>query len=349
MGTSSGIVAAGELRGHLMLRSKFVALASIFLAAGCASNSGDDGSNTSASVVSPTTIETFTSDQNGFDTHSFWIDTGAEVVVFDAQFTEDYGRQLIAQIQSKTKTPIAWVVITHPNPDKFQGANAFRALGAKVIASRHTADAIPGVYAYKKAYFTEVAKTFTPETYPALPVIDETFERSFELPLRGSRSIQLRELGSPGVSATQTVAWIRDANALVVGDLVHHRAHAWLEGGIVDGAPHPDLEGWKRDLDELVTIAPGATVYGGRGEVAPLGEAVADEKAYLDGMKAIVTDEVKKLATPVETLAGSDANNVYTTIQARAVSAYPSYTLPYMIGFGVYGLAQQIAKEVAGE
>ena len=40
---------------------------------------------------------TFTSDAAGFDTHSFWLDTGSEVVVFDAQFTEELVNQVAAR------------------------------------------------------------------------------------------------------------------------------------------------------------------------------------------------------------------------------------------------------------
>ena len=73
----------------------------------------------------------FTSDAAGFDTHSFWLDTGREVVVFDAQFTEELAGKLIAEIRSKTPHPIRFVVVTHPNPDKFNGAAAFQAIGAR--------------------------------------------------------------------------------------------------------------------------------------------------------------------------------------------------------------------------
>lgn len=320
---------------------------SALVAPACGASS-DAASSESYPVVrsaASSALQTFTSDQSGFDTHSFWLDTGAEVVVFDAQFTEPLARKVIADIQSKTKSPIKWVVVTHPNPDKFQGAGPFRELGAKVIASRHTADAIPGTHVYKKAYFVG-AKMFTAETYPPLPVIDETFEGSRVLPLHGALSVELRELENTGVSSTQTVAYVRELSALVVGDLVHHEAHAWLEGGIVNGAPHPNLDAWKRALDELSAYPSGTTVFGGRGRSAPLASAVADQKAYLDGMKAIVTAEVKATGAPVATLAGSGADAVYAKIQARAASAYPTYELPYMIGYGVYGLAQATAKDL---
>src|SRR4051794_22667771 len=87
-------------------------------------------SASSAEQESARTLGTFTSDAAGFDTHSFWLDTGREVVVFDAQFTEALANNLIAEIRQRTNSPIRFVVVTHPNPDKFNGAAAFQAIGA---------------------------------------------------------------------------------------------------------------------------------------------------------------------------------------------------------------------------
>ena len=98
-----------------------------------------------------------------------------------------------------------------------------------------TAAAIPGVHAYKSYYFTQIAKTFTAETYPKAPTIDETFKGAHTLELRGGLVVQLKTLQHAGVASTQTVAYVPAARALFVGDLVHHKAHAWLEGGIVEG------------------------------------------------------------------------------------------------------------------
>ncbi|MFS8067617.1 MAG: MBL fold metallo-hydrolase, partial [Byssovorax sp.] len=232
-------------------------------------------------------LGTFTSDAGGFDTHSFYWDTGREVVVFDAQFTEALAEQLIADIKAKTSSPITYVVVTHPNPDKFNGVRPFQALGAKVIASESTAAAIPGVHAYKKYYFVDLTKQLTEETYPAEAKVDITFQGDYTLPLEGGAEVRLHELQSAGVSTTQTVAHIPSQKALIVGDLVHFKAHAWLEGGIEDGKPAPDLASWKQALDELSAYE-GATVYGGRGATAEVSVAVKEEKAYLDGMNAIV-------------------------------------------------------------
>jgi glyoxylase-like metal-dependent hydrolase (beta-lactamase superfamily II) len=323
--------------------------------AGCAESLEPAPSSSSEDVTSPSPapapaapLETFTSDAAGFDTHSFWLDTGSEVVVFDAQFTESYAEQLIAQIRAKTHRPIRWVVVTHPNPDKFNGATAFQKIGARVVASESTKAAIPGVHAYKKNYFVNVAHTFTEETYPAEASIDVTFRGDLDLPLEGGAKVHLHELVHRGVSSTQTVAIIPARSALVVGDLVHVRAHAWLEGGIVDGQPTPDLASWSSALDELLdlpsSLSPGATVYGGRGETADIETAVAAEKAYLDRMNRLVASYVDGLGPAKSELFGPELGTHAKTIAALAEQAFPDYALDYMIEYGVYGLAQQLAR-----
>ena len=99
----------------------------------------------------PLTLNAWTSGAEGFDTTSYWTETSDGVVVFDAQFTPDLAEELLADIRTQTDAPIAAVVVTHPNPDKFLGAPVFQAEGATLIASEATAAALPEVWAYKKA------------------------------------------------------------------------------------------------------------------------------------------------------------------------------------------------------
>lgn len=332
------------------MRSILAALAIVVAAASTSACSGSQSTDPSDAVPgahlpeAQAAIGTFTSDAGGFDTHSFWLDTGHEVVVFDAQFTEDLARKLIAEIRAKTQSPIRYVVVTHPNPDKFNGAGPFQALGAKVVASESTAKAIPGVHAYKKYYFVNLAKMFTDATYPPQAKIDVSFEGDLDLPLEGGFKIKLHELAHGGVSSTQTVAFIPTLNSLIVGDLVHHKAHAWLEGGIVDGKPLPDLASWKLSLDELLAYE-NATVYGGRGEPAKVAEAVKAERAYLDQMRAIVTKYVADLGAAKAELSGPKAGEHHKKIAALAAQAFPDCALSYLIEYGVYGLVDQIAAK----
>lgn len=297
-----------------------------------------------ASGEAPASIGEFTSGAEGFDTHSFYYDTGSEVVVFDAQFTPELGREVVRAIQAETSSPIRYVVISHPNPDKFNGVEAFREVGAEVVASEATAAAIPGVHAYKKGYFVNVAQSFTEETYPAEATVDITFSGRFALPLEGGAVVELVELQNAGVSTTQTVARVPAADALVVGDLVHHKAHAWLEGGIAGGAPRPDLGSWHAALDELLAF-PEGTVLGGRGERAPVEDAVAAQQAYLTGMEALVGDYIDGLGERRQELFTAEAGGHYKQIADLAAAAYPDHALPYLIEYGVYGLVNQMAAE----
>ena len=231
-------------------------------------------------------------------------------------------------------------MITHPNPDKFNGAPAFQEAGAAVIASQATADALPGVHEYKKAGFVGMGM-FTEETYPEQATVDETFTGTHTLALGDGKTVELAELSEPGVSSTQTVALIPELNALIVGDLVHHQLHAWLEGGIVDGQATPTIDGWIADLQELeerFAGEPEPTVYGGRGEPAPFSEAVAEQIAYLETADQIVTDYVAGLGDRADELSGEQAGEHYAAIQAELEEAFPDYAFPDMISFSVYGL-----------
>jgi glyoxylase-like metal-dependent hydrolase (beta-lactamase superfamily II) len=235
--------------------------------------------------------------------------------------------------------------VTHPNPDKFNGASAFQAIGAKVVASKQTAAALPSVHAYKKGFFVNVAKMFTETTYPAEAKIDVTFDGSYELPLENKEAkVLLRELQNRGVSSTQTVAYVPSLHAVIVGDLVHVNAHAWLEGGIVEGKASPDLASWKRALTELAQTFPKTTVYGGRGGAAAVDQATNEQIGYLDRLDSIVRDYVTKLGGKAKTeLSGTNAQGHYKALTKLASDAFPSYNYGYMVEYGVYGLAQQRA------
>ena len=287
-------------------------------------------------------IYSFESDGNGFNTKTFFYDNGEEVVAIDAQFTPGLARQAIAYLRTKTNRPLTHLVITHPNPDKFNGAEVFREEGAQVIAARRTVEAMPGVHAYKKNFFVNVAKMFREEDYPALPQVDRVFDGELALTLRNGRRLELRELSQAGVSGNQTVAYVPELGALFVGDLVHAKAHAWLEGGIVNGAPAPELRGWITGLREIGMIfagkEEGVTVYGGRGEAAPLATAISEQIRYLEQADALVSAYVQSLGSARAELSGPEAGRHHQALQARFEQAFPGYGLGYMIQYGVYGL-----------
>lgn len=284
------------------------------------------------------TLGVYQSDRSGFDTRTYWYDDGREITVFDTQFLPSMTEAMIADIRLKSANPITRVVVTHPNPDKFNGLSVLHHLGAVSIASEATADALPEVDAYKRYYWVHVAKAFTEATYPTVEPIQQTFSGTHVIKLQSGETISLFELGHPGVSSTQTVARIDATGDLIVGDLVNHHAHAWLEGGIVNGKPTPSIQGWINDLDQLATLGDGV-VHGGRGDDAPVNDAVREQKAYLQAMDQLVTSYVRDLGTSHGELDDpTTAAAHYARIQERAVEQFPQRRLAYLVGYGVYGL-----------
>lgn len=311
----------------------------ISAASACTMSRGD--SQPQSTTPENRQIYVFESDAGGFNTKTIFYDNGTEVIAFDAQFTPGLAEQAIAFLRTKSANPITYLVITHPNPDKFNGLGAFKYEGAKIIASKATATAMPGVHAYKKNFFVNIANMFTNENYPALGTVDITFDDKHDLQLDNGERLNLSELSGPGVSSTQTVAYIRSVNALVVGDLIHHNAHAWLEGGVVDGKPMPTISSWIKNVEELSTKfgEQNPKVYGGRGDAVRLSEAGPAQAAYLRKADQIVSDYAASLGERRAELTGAESQAHYANIQKAFEQAFPSYTLPYMIQFGVYGLA----------
>src|SRR4051812_26010813 len=98
-------------------------------------------------------IFTYESDPGGFNTKNCYFDNGEEAVVFDAQFTPDIAKKSLEEFKSQSTSPVKFLVITHPSPDKFNGSPVYKQAGAQVVASEDTQKALEGVHAYKKYYF----------------------------------------------------------------------------------------------------------------------------------------------------------------------------------------------------
>jgi glyoxylase-like metal-dependent hydrolase (beta-lactamase superfamily II) len=284
----------------------------------------------------------FTSDANGFDTHTFYYDDGHEVTLIDTQFVPALTQAMVEQVRKETRSPITRVIVTHPNPDKFNGLAYLHTLGVESISSRAAAQAMPGVHEYKKHVFVNLAKMFSDETYPKFENVKSTFAGETRLRLKSGETLSLIELKNPGVTSTQVVVRIDKTGDLVVGDLVQHKAHAWLEGAIVNGKPHADLVKWAAAVGELPALAkskPAAKVYGGRGEFVSVAQAVQAQRAYLVRADALVDDYIASLGERRQELADPAASPAHhATLAKLFAEAFPDFALPYMIKYSVYGL-----------
>lgn len=302
-----------------------------------------------ASSAQAGTLGVFTSDAAGFDTHTFYYDDGKEVTLIDTQFVPTLTAAMVRKVRRETRSPITRVIVTHPNPDKFNGLAYLHGLGVHSISSTGVADAMPAVHLYKKAFWTKTMKAFAPADYPAFENVQERFDGQRVLKLASGETITLVALRHAGVAAQQVVVRLDATGDLIVGDLVHHHAHAWLEGGLVDGKPVPHIGEWIAALDELPALSagfPAAKVYGGRGEFVPVAQAVEAQQAYLRQADTLVRSYVGGLGARRPELWNAEATAKHSVeLEHRFVAAFPDYRLPYMVRYSVYGLARVDASE----
>jgi len=281
-------------------------------------------------------IYVFESSINGFNTKTIFYDDGKEVIAFDAQFTEGIAQEAIDYLKTKTQNPIKYLVITHPNPDKFNGIPAFKKAGATIVMSKLSATNMKEVHNYKKYYFVEIAKMFTNETYPKLPTADLIFEKKCTIQLANGGIVKLTELQKKGMATNQTLASIESVNALIVGDLIHSNVHAWLEGPIIDGVAVYDNTNWINTLKTIKSkYSANTLVYGGRGDVGKLSSVVDNQILYLQKAKKLINEYLSSIG-------GDKANVDYKQLQKKFEIAFPNYNLGYMIAYGAYGIVASI-------
>ena len=168
--------------------------------------------------------------------------------------------------------------------------------------------------------------------------IDEVFETELTIRLSDGGEIELKEYNVAGISTNQTVALLPSNKGLVVGDLVHHNAHAWLEGGINNGSASPELQSWINLLKTIRSVYKNRIkVFGGRGESVKLEKAISDQIAYLEKADEIVETYIYSVVDKKELL-NEKAQEHYKKLSELFKKEFPEYKLNYMIDYGIYGL-----------
>jgi glyoxylase-like metal-dependent hydrolase (beta-lactamase superfamily II) len=235
--------------------------ASAVIALGCLSCSSTQRVSASAADQTPNPLRltvasdraealgAFTSVPWGFDTNTYWIEGPTGVVVIDTQFLPSEAERAAHIIEQQTHKRIVLAIVLHPNPDKFNGADVFRAHGARVVTSAQVLAQIPAVAARRRQAFLA---RYTPD-YPDHDPVVEAFGDTDTTLTAGGVDVRLHVLGR-GCSEAHVVAEYN--GHLFGGDLLVSHTHAWLELGHV--------REWLRRVDEMEALHP-RRVHPGRG------------------------------------------------------------------------------------
>ena len=153
-----------------------------------------------------------------FISNAGFIVTSAGVVVIDALGSPSLAERLIAEIRKVTPQPITHVILTHYHADHVYGLQAFKALGARVIAHQAGREYLFSDTARLRlqASREELAPWINEKTQ--LLEADEWINGPKELQV-GDTKIMLQPVG-PAHTPEDLAVYVPSANVMYVGDLV---------------------------------------------------------------------------------------------------------------------------------
>ncbi len=204
---------------------------------------------------------------------------GRSVAVVDTGGSAEGGAALLEAVRERTALPVSHVVNTHVHPDHLFGNAAFRDAGAEGPAfvghaklAARLAEAGPYYLANLRVLLGPAALAGTELVPPTLPV-----EGAARIDL-GGRALSLRAWPTAHTDTDLTVL-DEATGTLFAGDLLFMERIP-----VVDGS----LLGWLAAMDELAHV-PASRVVPGHGPAsAAWPDALAPQRAYLEGLRDAV-------------------------------------------------------------
>ncbi len=242
--------------------------------------------------------EDFTPENRGGIANLGFVVGADAVAVIDTGGSALEGRDWLETVRSITDRPIRYVILTHVHPDHMLGSAPFTGGDAEFLGHallpRAIAERGPSYLANMKVLLgPALAGT-------ELPGIDVTVAvgavRELDL---GGRRLELRAWPTAHTDNDLTVR-DRRTGTLFAGDLLFVGRLPVVDGSLV---------GWLEVLDELAAL-PAARVVPGHGPAsAAWPDALAPERAYLEGLRVSVREALDRglsLAQAVEAVPAPD-------------------------------------------
>ena len=188
-----------------------------------------------------------------FISNAGFVVTGDGVVVVDALGSPTLAEELIAEIRRVTSQPIRHVIVTHYHADHFYGLQAFKAIGASVVAHRAAGEYLNSDTAQRRLaasreelfpWIDERTRLVTPDRWLDQP---DTVLRV------GTFEFQIRHAG-PAHSPEDVVVYVPSRGVLFAGDMVFR--------GRIPFVGQSDSRQWIESLSRLIEFKPRIVVPG---------------------------------------------------------------------------------------
>lgn len=166
------------------------------------------------------------------------------VVVIDALGSVDLARQLIGQIRQVTTKPITHVIVTHYHADHIYGLQAFRAVGAQIIAQEKGRLYLTSDTAQLRLEASRQDLAPWVDESTVLQPADLWVSSDFRLKLSGWE-FDLLAVG-PAHTPDDLVVYLPQDRVLFAGDLVFR--------GRIPFVGTADSAGWIKAIDRLLSL-----------------------------------------------------------------------------------------------
>lgn len=256
-----------------------------------------------------------------FISNAGFVVTGDGVVVVDALGSPTLAEELIAEIRRVTSQPIRHVIVTHYHADHFYGLQAFKAVGASVVAHRAAGEYLNSDTAQRRlaASREELFPWIDERTRLVAP--DRWLDQPDTVLRVGTFEFQIRHAG-PAHSPEDLVVYVPSRGVLFAGDMVFR--------GRIPFVGQSDSRQWIESLSRLIEFKP-KIVVPGHGAVST--DPTTDmelTRDYLAYLRKTMGDAARDLEPFDEAYAKADWSRFERMPLFRAVNrmnAYNTYLL----------------------
>jgi cyclase len=243
---------------------------------------------------------------------SWWINNtgfvtgpGATLAI-DSCATEARTTAYRDAIASVSPMPVRTLVNTHHHGDHTHGNYQFRE--ATIVAHRNCraemlVSGLPGA---------RIARTWAPPEWGALELEPPslTFEDRIEL-WSGERHCEVRFIGTPAHTTSDSIVWLPEESVLFAGDLVFNGGTPFILGGSLDGS----IEA----VAALAALAP-RTIVPGHGPICGP-EAIDEVLGYLHFVRDLAGQALAAGLAPLEAAREADLGSYAELLDAERIVA----------------------------